>query len=82
MAQILVPLSSNNSSSLRRTNSLSVIQVPYFDDISVNDVHATLEGLISKVEIRPKVTPISYKKVSSSDMARQSGRYTHGFVQS
>jgi hypothetical protein len=56
---MLIPLSSNNSNPLRRTNSLTVIQVPYFDDISVNDVHAALEGLISKVEIRPKVTPIS-----------------------
>ncbi len=42
-----------------RTNSVSVKQVPYFDDINVNDVHAALEGLISEVETRPKATPIS-----------------------
>ncbi len=44
---------------MRRTNSVSVKQVPYFDDINVNDVHAALEGLISEVETRPKATPIS-----------------------
>ena len=43
---------------------MPVIQVPYFDDINVNDVHATLEGLISKLEIRPKATPISSMKIS------------------
>jgi hypothetical protein len=44
---------------LNRTNSVLVIEVPYFDDINVNDVHTTLEGLISEVETRPKATPVS-----------------------
>jgi hypothetical protein len=35
---------------LRRTNSVLVIQIPYFDNINVNDVHAALEGLIDEVE--------------------------------
>jgi hypothetical protein len=47
-----------------------VKQVPYFDDINVNDVHAVLEGLIGEVETRPKATPISYRKISASDLAR------------
>ena len=42
-----------------RTNSVLVMQVPYFDDLGVNDVHATVEWSVSKVETRPKVTPVS-----------------------
>ena len=57
--QILIPLSSYNSSPLRRTDTVSVIQVPYFDDINVNDVHTVLKGLISELKARPKATPIS-----------------------
>ena len=49
---------------------MPVIQVPYFDDISVNDVDAALEGLIGEVETRPEATPISYRKIGSSDLAR------------
>jgi hypothetical protein len=36
-----------------------VPQVPDFNYIRVNNVYAVLEGLISKVETRPQVTPIS-----------------------
>jgi hypothetical protein len=35
-----------------------VKQVPYFDDINVNDIYTILKGLISEVETRPKGTPI------------------------
>ena len=42
-----------------RTDFDPVFQVPYFDDICVNDVYTVFEGLISKVEIRPQVSPIS-----------------------
>ena len=42
-----------------RTDLGPVLQVPYFNDIRVNDVDAVLEGLISEVETRPKATPIS-----------------------
>ena len=35
---------------LRRTNSTFVPQIPYFNDVEVNDVHATLEELIDEVE--------------------------------
>ena len=48
--QILIPMSSYNSRLMRRTNSVIVIQVPYFDDINVNDVHAALKGLLSEIE--------------------------------
>ena len=41
------------------TNSALVIQVPYFDDINVDDIHTVLKGLTSEVETRPKVTPMS-----------------------
>ena len=41
------------------TNSIPVIQIPCFDDINVNEVHAVLDGFVSKVETRPKITPIS-----------------------
>ena len=36
-----------------RTDLGPVLQVPYFNDIRVNDVDAVLEGLISEVETRP-----------------------------
>jgi hypothetical protein len=42
-----------------RTDFGPVLQVPYFDDICVNDVYAILEGLISEVETRPQAPPIS-----------------------
>jgi hypothetical protein len=35
------------------------MQVPYFNDIGVNDVYAFLEGLIGKVGTRPQATPVS-----------------------
>jgi len=38
---------------------VSVIQIPYVDNINMNDVHTALEGLISEVETRPKATPIA-----------------------
>jgi len=41
------------------TNFLPVFQVPYFDDIGVNDVYAVPEGLINEVETRPQATPVS-----------------------
>ena len=44
---------------MRRANSVHVIQVPYFDDTSVNDVHTALQGFISEVESTPKITPVS-----------------------
>ena len=44
---------------LERTDLGPVLQVPYFNDIRVNDVYAVLEGLISKVETRTQATPIS-----------------------
>ncbi len=44
---------------VKRTNFISVIQVPYFDDIDVNDIYTVLNGLMSEVETRPKVSPIS-----------------------
>jgi hypothetical protein len=44
---------------MRRTNFGFVTKVPYFDDINMNDVHTTLEGLIGEVETGPKVTPVS-----------------------
>ena len=43
---------------VRRTNSAPVIQVPYFDDINVNDIYTVLKGLTGEVGTRPKVTPI------------------------
>ena len=42
-----------------RANSIHVIQVPYFDNTSVNDVHTALQGFIDEVDVRPKVTPVS-----------------------
>lgn len=46
-----------------RTNTVPVVQVPYFDqdfdDINVNAVQAALEGLTSEVGTRPKVAPVS-----------------------
>jgi hypothetical protein len=42
------------------TDSFRIIKVPYVDDIFVNHTHTTLQGVISKVWTRSKVTPISY----------------------
>ena len=55
---------------MRRTNSAFVIQVPYFDNISVNDIHTVPKGLTGEVETRLKVTPISYGKIGLSELAR------------
>ena len=59
--QILIPSGAEHyiTRQLKRTDSVLVIRVPYFDNINVNDVHATLERLINEVETRPKVTPVS-----------------------
>ena len=42
-----------------RTDFGPVLQVPYFNDIRVNDVDAVFEGLISEVETGPQAPPIS-----------------------
>ena len=44
-----------------RANFIPVSQVPYFDDVVVNDVDAVIqvEGVINEVETRPQVTPVS-----------------------
>ncbi len=66
---------------MRCANSVRVIQVPYFDDDSVNDVHTALQGFISEVEFRPKVTPVSCGKINLPELVCPQGRYTYRFVQ-
>ena len=44
---------------LWRANSGLVIQIPYFNDIDVDNIDAVLEGLISEVKAIPEVTPVS-----------------------
>ena len=56
---MLISVSNLNSRRIGRANVIPVSQVPYFDDVGVNDVNAVLEGLISEVETRPQVTPVS-----------------------
>jgi len=66
---------------LRRANIFPVIQVPYFDDIGVNDVDAVLEELISEIETRPQATPISYRELNPSEWTRvRGGESSHGFA--
>jgi mannose-6-phosphate isomerase class I len=42
------------------TNPFHIIKVPYGDNIFVNHIHAALQGVVSEVSTRSKVTPISY----------------------
>jgi hypothetical protein len=66
---------------LGRANIIPVIQVPYFDDIGVNDVDAVLEELIGKIETRPQATPISYQDLKPSELTRvREGESSHGFA--
>jgi hypothetical protein len=44
---------------LGRSNFVPVIQIPYLDNIGMNDIYAVLEGLVSEVETRPKAAPVS-----------------------
>ena len=40
-------------------HSSPVVQIPYFDNIGVNDANAVLERSISEIETRPQATPVS-----------------------
>jgi hypothetical protein len=45
---------------LKVTNIIvPIVQAPYFNDIDVEDIHTTLEGLINKVKTGLKATPVS-----------------------
>ena len=52
------------------TNFLPVFQVPYFDDIGVNDIHAIFKEYSSEFLTRPQVTPVSYVKSWLFELAR------------
>jgi hypothetical protein len=55
----LLSVSNENQQSVVRDNFGIVFQVPYIDDISVNDVYAVPERLVCEVETRPQTTPVS-----------------------
>ena len=44
---------------MRRVNLCPVLQVPYLNEVDMDDIHAVLKGSISKVDTRPKVVPVS-----------------------
>lgn len=43
---------------MRDAHLVPIIQIPYFDDIDVDDVQAVLQGLAIEVVARPKATPV------------------------
>jgi hypothetical protein len=55
----LASVSNEKQQSVMRANFALVFQVPYIDDIGVNDVDAVPEGLICEVETRPQTAPVS-----------------------